>query len=112
LGRSFTAVENGGIIFPCRLAVNDLYAAGLAHEAASREMLEHYSHVRQQAKRRAVKSLDNVTITSQLGKWEAAARKKEEAKERRNNGKRMVGTGGFELPTPRTPSGSEGSESK
>jgi hypothetical protein len=50
-------------------------------------MLEHYSHVRQQAKRRAVKSLDNVTITSQLGKWEAAARRKEEAKDRKNNGR-------------------------
>ena len=36
----------------------------------SREMLEHYSHVRQQAKRKAVESLDNVTITAQLGKWE------------------------------------------
>jgi integrase len=69
----------------------------------TQEMLEHYSHIRQQAKRRAVKSLDNVTITSQLGKWEAEARKKEEAKERNNNGKTMVGTGRFELPTPRTP---------
>jgi len=48
----------------------------------------------------------------QLGKWEAEARKKEEAKERNNNGKTIVGTGRFELPTPRTPSGSEGSESK
>jgi hypothetical protein len=28
----------------------------------SREMLEHYSHIRQQAKRKAVKSRDNVTI--------------------------------------------------
>lgn len=34
----------------------------------SREMLEHYSHIRQQVKRRAVESLDNVTITSQLAK--------------------------------------------
>jgi integrase len=32
----------------------------------TQEMLEHYSHIRQQAKRKAVKSLDNVTITS---KW-------------------------------------------
>lgn len=39
----------------------------------SREMLEHYSHVQQQAKRRAVESLDNDTITSQLAKWEALA---------------------------------------
>lgn len=35
----------------------------------SREMLEHYSHIRQEAKRRAVESLDNVTITAQLAKW-------------------------------------------
>jgi hypothetical protein len=49
-------------------------------------------------------SLDNVTITSQLAKWEAAANKREEAKKRKNNGKVMVGTGRFELPTPRTPS--------
>ena len=40
----------------------------------SREMLEHYSHVRQEAKRKAVESLDNVTITAQLGKWEANQR--------------------------------------
>jgi hypothetical protein len=70
----------------------------------SREMLEHYSHIRQEAKRKAVASLDNVTITSQLGKW------KEEADERRRleleqkTRKSMVGTGRFELPTPRTPS--------
>ncbi|HEY4764916.1 MAG TPA: hypothetical protein VIH75_14660 [Candidatus Sulfotelmatobacter sp.] len=57
----------------------------------SREMLEHYSHIRQRAKRRAVDSLDNVTITSKLEKWEEAARGKEEAKERKNNGKTMVG---------------------
>lgn len=36
----------------------------------SREMLEHYSHIRQEAKRRAVESLDNATITAQLAKWE------------------------------------------
>jgi hypothetical protein len=51
-------------------------------------MLEHYAHIRQQAKRKAVKSLDNATITSQLGKWEAAAKQREEAKKRTNNGKR------------------------
>jgi hypothetical protein len=33
----------------------------------SREMLEHYSHVRQEAKRRAVEAPDNVTIMAQLG---------------------------------------------
>ena len=69
----------------------------------SREMLEHYSHIRQEAKRKAVESLDNVTITSQLGKWEAEA-KQRDAKKPNNNGKFLVGTGRFELPTPRTPS--------
>jgi hypothetical protein len=39
----------------------------------SREMLEHYSHIRQQAKRKAVEALDNVTITSQLAKWGGAS---------------------------------------
>jgi hypothetical protein len=71
----------------------------------SREMLEHYSHVRQGAKRRAVESLDNVTVTSQLGKWEEAKQRRDEKKsiddrQRKN----LVGTGRFELPTPRTPS--------
>jgi hypothetical protein len=35
------------------------------------EMLRHYSHIRQEAKRKAVASLDldNVTIASQLEKW-------------------------------------------
>jgi hypothetical protein len=46
----------------------------------SREMLEHYSHVRQQAKRKAVESLDNVTITAQLGKWETEANQRTDAK--------------------------------
>jgi len=44
----------------------------------SREMLEHYSHVRQEAKRKAVESLDNDTITSQLAKWEALANQSKE----------------------------------
>jgi integrase len=52
----------------------------------SREMLEHYSHVRQEAKRRAVESLDDDTITSQLGKWEAEANQRREAKKSNNNG--------------------------
>jgi site-specific recombinase XerD len=77
----------------------------------SREMLEHYSHIRQEAKRRAVESLDNVTITAQLGKWEAAAITNRAAKKPENNRKKLVGTGRFELPTPRTPSGSEDSGS-
>jgi len=73
----------------------------------SREMLEHYSHIRQEAKRRAVESLDNVTITAQLGKWEAAAITNRAAKKPENNRKKLVGTGRFELPTPRTPSDSD-----
>ena len=36
----------------------------------SREMLEHYSHVRQQAKRKAVESLDNVTLREMGGSGE------------------------------------------
>jgi len=56
----------------------------------SREMLEHYSHVRQEAKRRAVESLDNVTITSQLAKWEAEAEQRD-AKKPNNNGKNWSG---------------------
>jgi hypothetical protein len=52
----------------------------------SREMLEHYSHIRQQAKRKAVESLDNVTITSQLAKWEAEAEQRD-AKKPNNKGK-------------------------
>ncbi|HUD56975.1 MAG TPA: tyrosine-type recombinase/integrase [Terracidiphilus sp.] len=39
----------------------------------SREMLTHYSHIRQEAKRKAVAALDNVTITSQLGNWKTEA---------------------------------------
>jgi Phage integrase family len=70
----------------------------------SREMLEHYSHVRQEAKRKAVESLDNVTITSQLAKWEAEATNAYMRTKPSNNETRMVGTGRFELPTPRTPS--------
>jgi hypothetical protein len=70
----------------------------------SREMLEHYSHIRREARRKAVASIDNVTITSQLAKWkeEADGRRRLELKQKTK--KSMVGTGRFELPTPRTPS--------
>jgi len=53
----------------------------------SREMLEHYSHVRQEAKRRALESLDNDTITSQFAKWEALANqsREPETQEKKNN---------------------------
>ena len=70
----------------------------------SREMLEHYSHIRQEAKRKAVESLDSRTITSQLAKWEALANQNREPETKEKKPKRMVGTGRFELPTPRTPS--------
>jgi hypothetical protein len=56
----------------------------------SREMLEHYSHVRQEAKRRAVASLDNDTITAQLGKWKSqaeAANKRKAARIKGKNGR-------------------------
>src|SRR5580704_15332891 len=55
-------------------------------------------------KRKAVESLANVPITSQLAKWEAAAKPSTEWKKQRNKGDTLVGTGRFELPTPRTPS--------
>ncbi len=67
----------------------------------SREMLEHYSHIRQEAKRKAVASLDNVTITSQIGEVEAKDR---ETRKLLKTKYLMVGMGRFELPTPRTPS--------
>ena len=41
----------------------------------SRERLEHYSHIRQEAKRKAVEALDRVTITSQFAEWKADAQK-------------------------------------
>lgn len=55
----------------------------------SREMLEHYSHVRQEAKRRAVESLDNDTITSQLSKWETQANQRQEPKTQEKKTRRI-----------------------
>ena len=66
----------------------------------NRAMLEHYSHVRQAAKRRAVDSLDNVTITSQLAKWERKANRKENQKTPVNKQTKLVGAIGFEPTTP------------
>lgn len=61
----------------------------------SREMLEHYSHVRQEAKRKAVAELDNVTITSQLSRWKAEAEEREKAKKCRKTKKmKLVGPRG------------------
>ena len=70
----------------------------------SREMLTHYSHIRQEAKRKAVAALDNVTITSQLGNWKTEAEEWKHLELKQNKLLKMVGTGRFELPTPRTPS--------
>ena len=64
----------------------------------SREMLAHYSHIRQQAKRKAVDALDDVTITSQLPKWKAEADERQRRKLERKNGDVMVGAEGFEPP--------------
>jgi integrase len=66
----------------------------------SREMLEHYSHIRQEAKRRAVESLDNVTITAQLEKWQRRAEQQEEPQVARKKRKLLVGAIGFEPTTP------------
>jgi len=67
----------------------------------SPEMLEHYSHIRQEAKRKAVESFDNVTITAQLENWKRRAEQQEPAQVRRK-GKGLVGAIGFE-PTPPAP---------
>jgi hypothetical protein len=37
------------------------------------EMLRYYSHIRQEAKRKAVASLDNAEMTSHLDKWKKHA---------------------------------------
>jgi hypothetical protein len=52
----------------------------------TQEMLEQCSHIWQQAKRRAVESLDNVTILAQLGKREAEANQRIDAKKPNNKG--------------------------
>jgi hypothetical protein len=64
----------------------------------SREMLTHYSHIRQEAKRKAVAALDNVTITSQLGNWKTNADEWKRLELKQNKQVLMVGTGRFELP--------------
>jgi integrase len=66
----------------------------------SREMLEHYSHIRQEAKRRAVESLDNVTILAQLGKWQRRTEQQQAPQVARRKGRRLVGAIGFEPTTP------------
>ena len=70
----------------------------------SREMLTHYSHIRTKAKRKAVAALDNVTITAQLEKWKTEADDWKRPELKQTKEVKMVGTGRFELPPPRTPS--------
>ena len=70
----------------------------------SREMLTHYSHIRQEAKRKAVAALDNVTITSRLADWKTNTEEWGRLELKQKKRLIMVGTGRFELPTPRTPS--------
>jgi hypothetical protein len=69
----------------------------------SREMLTHYSHIRQEAKRKAVAALDNVTITSQLGNWKTEADEWKKLELKQKTDVKMVGTGRFELPHCSTP---------
>ena len=54
-------------------------------------MLEHYSRVRQEAKRRAVGSLDNDTIT-QLAKWQELANQSRQPETEEKKAKRLVGS--------------------
>ena len=61
----------------------------------SRQMLEHYSHIRQEAKRRATDSLDNVTITAQLPKWKHAAEEREHRQLVERKGRKALGGGGL-----------------
>jgi hypothetical protein len=92
------ALVSGGLNWTgCESAKSMRYAIA-GH--VNRAMLEHYSHVRQEAKRRAVESLDNVPITSQLAKWEKKANRKENRKTPANKQLKMVGAIGFEPTTP------------
>jgi hypothetical protein len=64
----------------------------------SREMLQHYSHIRQEAKRKAVTALDNVTITAHLAQWQAEAEEREKQNTKKSKNL-MVGAEGFEPTT-------------
>ena len=70
----------------------------------SREMLEHYSHIRLEAKRKALESLDNVTFLAQIKHGALTGREPTESQTAGSVPVELVGTGRFELPTPRTPS--------
>ena len=64
------------------------------------EMLHSCSHIRQEARRKAVASLDYVEIASQLEKWKKNADDERWHKQPKSKGL-MVGTGRFELPKAR-----------
>ena len=66
----------------------------------SRQMLEHYSHIRQEAKRRATDALDNVTILARLPEWTRVAEEKEQSPSRTMEKQSLVGATGFEPATP------------
>jgi site-specific recombinase XerD len=58
----------------------------------SRQMLEHYSHIRQEAKRRATDALDNVTITAHLSEWKHEADEREHRQLVERKGRKTLGT--------------------
>ena len=70
----------------------------------SREMLEHYSHIRLEAKRKALEMLDNVTFLAQIQQRALESENGSGLQTSETLPFRLVGTGRFELPTPRTPS--------
>jgi integrase len=70
----------------------------------SREMLEHYSHIRLEAKRKALESLDNVTFLAQIQRRALPGGEPSKSQTPESVQAELVGTGRFELPTPRTPS--------
>jgi|SRR5271157_388272 len=59
------------------------------------------SHIRQEAKRKAVAALDHVTITSQLGNWKINDDDWKRLELKQTKGFIMVGTGRFKLPEAR-----------
>src|SRR5208283_925469 len=67
-------------------------------------MLEHYSHIRLEAKRKALESLDNVTFLAQIQHRAFPEGEPSKSQTPESLPVDLVGTGRFELPTPRTPS--------
>jgi len=64
----------------------------------SREMLQRYSHIRLEVRRKAVAALDNVAITSQLERWQTSVAP---VRERQLHGKKEEGMVGAEDLNPR-----------